>query len=33
VLVHASAARYSPRPALVQSAPSGERSLFDEEDA
>lgn len=33
VLVHAAAARYATRPALLQAAPSGERSLFDEEDA
>jgi uncharacterized protein (TIGR02678 family) len=32
VLVHAAAARYATRPALVESAPSGERSLFDTED-
>jgi uncharacterized protein (TIGR02678 family) len=32
VLVHAAAARYATRPALVESAPTGERSLFDEED-
>ncbi|MGH3363292.1 MAG: TIGR02678 family protein [Nocardioidaceae bacterium] len=33
VLVHAAAARFAARPALVESAPSGERSLFDEEDS
>ena len=32
VWVHAAAARYAARPALVESAPSGERSLFDQED-
>lgn len=31
--VHAASARYATRPALVASAPSGERSLFDQEDA
>jgi uncharacterized protein (TIGR02678 family) len=32
VLVHAAAARYAPRPALVQASPGGERSLFDQEE-
>lgn len=32
VLVHAAAARYAPRPELVAAGPSGEQSLFDEED-
>jgi uncharacterized protein (TIGR02678 family) len=31
LLVHAAGARYAPRPALVESGASGERSLFDEE--
>ncbi len=31
--VHAAAARYAVRPALVESGPSGERSLFDTEEA
>jgi uncharacterized protein (TIGR02678 family) len=31
VLVHAAGARYAPRPVLVESSASGERSLFDEE--
>ena len=33
VAVHAAAARYAVRPALVGSGPSGERSLFDTEEA
>lgn len=33
VAVHAAAARYAVRPALVESGPSGERSLFDTEEA
>ncbi len=33
VLVHAAAARYATRPALLQAGPSGELSLFGEEDA
>lgn len=32
LLVHAVAARYATRPALVEAAPTGERSLFDTED-
>ena len=33
VLVHAAAARYAPRPELVTSTgPSGERSLFEQEE-
>lgn len=32
LLVHAAAARYATRPALVESAATGERSLFDTED-
>lgn len=32
VLVHSAAARYATLPALVESAPTGERSLFDTED-
>jgi hypothetical protein len=32
VLIHATAARYATRPALLEAAASGERSLFDEED-
>jgi uncharacterized protein (TIGR02678 family) len=31
LLIHAAAARYATRPELLQSAPTGERSLFDEE--
>jgi uncharacterized protein (TIGR02678 family) len=31
--LHAASARYAARPALVESGPSGERSLFDEEGA
>lgn len=31
VLIHAAAARYATRPALLEAASSGERSLFDEE--
>lgn len=33
LLVHAASARYAPRPELIAAGPSGERSLFDEEDA
>jgi uncharacterized protein (TIGR02678 family) len=32
VLIHAAAARYATRPALLEPATSGERSLFDEDD-
>lgn len=32
LLIHAAAARYAARPELLQAAPTGERSLFDEED-
>lgn len=32
VSIHAASARYATRPALLEAAPSGERSLFDEED-
>ena len=32
VLIHAAAARYATRPALLEAAATGERSLFDEED-
>jgi uncharacterized protein (TIGR02678 family) len=31
VLVHAAAARYAPRPMLLDTSPGGERSLFDQE--
>lgn len=31
--VHAASARYAARPALVESGPTGERSLFDEEES
>ena len=33
LLVHAAAARYAPRPELLAGGPSGERSLFEEDDA
>jgi uncharacterized protein (TIGR02678 family) len=33
LLVHAAAARYAPRPELLAAGPSGERSLFEEDDA
>ena len=32
LLVHAAAARYAPRPELIAAGPSGERSLFEEDD-
>ena len=33
LLVHSAAARYAPRPELLAAGPSGERSLFEEDDA
>ncbi|MDF1604061.1 TIGR02678 family protein [Nocardioides sp. YIM 152315] len=33
LLVHAAAARYAPRPELLAAGPSGERSLFEEDEA
>lgn len=33
LLVHAAAARYAPRPELLAASPSGERSIFEEDEA